>query len=114
IATIIGFSLLRPKKYRPSIKGIVLGLRNGALAGAQLAIILAAIGVIVQMLVTTGLGTLFSRLMIDLSGNSLEIALLLGMAITIFIGMGLPTPAAYSLAAIVVIPSLIDVGVDPL
>ncbi len=28
--------------------------------------------------------------------------------------MGLPTPAAYSLAAIVVIPSLIDVGVNPL
>jgi TRAP-type uncharacterized transport system fused permease subunit len=36
------------------------------------------------------------------------------MAIAIVIGMGLPTPAAYSLCAIVMIPSLIDVGVDPL
>lgn len=114
IAVLVVVSYLRPKRYRPRFADLVLGFRDGALAGAQLAIILAAIGVIVQMLVTTGLGTLFGRLMIDLSGSNQVIALLLGMAITIVIGMGLPTPAAYSLAAIVTIPSLIDVGIDPL
>lgn len=114
IATIVGMSVLRPRRYRPSFKNLLLGLRDGALAAAQLAIILAAIGVIVQMLVTTGLGTLFSRLMIDATGNSLEIGLLIGMGIVVLIGMGLPTPAAYSLAAIVVIPTLIDIGVNPL
>jgi TRAP transporter 4TM/12TM fusion protein len=114
IAAIVACSFVRPKKYRPSFKNLLLGFRDGAVAGAQLAVILAAIGIVVQMLVTTGLGTLFGRLMIEASGNSLEIALLLGMAIAIFIGMGLPTPAAYSLCAIVMIPSLIDVGVDPL
>ncbi len=114
IGTMVGLSFLRPKRYRPSLVRIVRGFRDGALAGAQLAIILAAIGVIVQMLVTTGLGTLFSDLMIRVSGNSLELALLLGMGICLLIGMGLPTPAAYSLAAVVVIPSLIDVGIDPL
>ena len=66
------------------------------------------------MLVTTGLATLLGRLMIELSGNSKEIALLLGMAIALVLGMGLPTPAAYSLCAIVMIPSLIDVGIDKL
>jgi TRAP-type uncharacterized transport system fused permease subunit len=105
---------VRPRRYRPTVIGIVHGLRDGALAGAQLGVILAAIGVIVQMLVTTGLGTLFADLMIRVSGNSVVLALLLGMAISLLIGMGLPTPAAYSLAAVVVIPSLIDVGVDPL
>lgn len=114
IGTMVGLSFLRPREYRPSVLRIMHGLRNGALAGAQLAVILAAIGVIVQMLVTTGLGTLFSELMIRVSGNSLELALLLGMGISLLIGMGLPTPAAYSLAAIVVVPTLIDVGVDRL
>ncbi len=114
ILVIVSLSVLRPKRYRPSFESLLNGLRDGALAGAQLGLILAAIGIIVQMLVTTGLGTLFGRLMIDLSGNNQVIALLLGMAITIVIGMGLPTPAAYSLAAIVMIPSLIDVGIDPL
>lgn len=114
IGAMIGLSFLRPRRYRPSVRGIVVGLRDGALAGAQLGVILAAIGVIVQMLVTTGLGTLFADLMIRVSGDSVLLALLLGMAISLLIGMGLPTPAAYSLAAVVVIPSLIDVGIDPL
>jgi TRAP transporter 4TM/12TM fusion protein len=114
IAVLVVGSYLRPKKYHPRVVDLLYGFRDGALAGAQLAVILAAIGVIVQMLVTTGLGTLFGRLMIDVSGNNQVIALTLGMAITIVIGMGLPTPAAYSLAAIVMIPSLIDVGIDPL
>jgi TRAP transporter 4TM/12TM fusion protein len=114
IAVLVVVSYLRPRKYRPRLAELLRGFREGALAGAQLAIILAAIGVIVQMLVTTGLGTLFGRLMIDVSGSNQVIALMFGMVITIVIGMGLPTPAAYSLAAIVVIPSLIDVGIDPL
>ncbi len=114
IAVLVVMSYLRPKKYRPRLLDLLYGFRDGALAGAQLAVILAAIGVIVQMLVTTGLGILFGRLMIDLSGSNQVIALLLGMAIVIVIGMGLPTPAAYSLAAIVMIPSLIDVGINPL
>jgi len=114
IGAMIGMSFLRPARYRPTVLGIVRGLRDGALAGAQLGVILAAIGVIVQMLVTTGLGTLFADVMIRVAGSSVVLALLLGMAISLLIGMGLPTPAAYSLAAVVVIPSLIDVGVDPL
>ncbi len=114
IGAMVVMSFVRPRRYRPTVRGIVLGLREGALAGAQLGVILAAIGVIVQMLVTTGLGTLFAELMIRVSGNSVLLALLLGMGISLLIGMGLPTPAAYSLAAVVVIPSLIDVGVDPL
>lgn len=114
ILAIVVLSFLRPAQYRPSVRDLLTGFRDGALAGAQLAVILAAIGIIVQMLVTTGLGTLFGRLMIEASGNSVEIALLLGMVIALIIGMGLPTPAAYSLCAIIMIPSLIDVGVDPL
>jgi TRAP transporter 4TM/12TM fusion protein len=114
IALLVVMSCLRPKAYRPRFRDLLNGFRDGALAGAQLAVILAAIGVIVQMLVTTGLGTLFGRLMIDVAGDNQVVALMLGMAITVVIGMGLPTPAAYSLAAIVMIPSLIDVGIDPL
>lgn len=114
IAVLVVVSYLRPKEYRPRFADLLHGFRDGALAGAQLAIILAAIGVVVQMLVTTGLGTLFGRLMIDVAGDNQVVALMLGMAIAIVIGMGLPTPAAYSLVAIVVIPSLIDVGIDPL
>jgi TRAP transporter 4TM/12TM fusion protein len=114
IVILVGGSLVRPKDLRPKSSSLVSGFAGGALAGAQLGIILAAIGIIVQVLVTTGLATLLGRVMIDISGNSKEIALVLGMVIAVFLGMGLPTPAAYSLCAIVMIPSLIDVGVDKL
>lgn len=114
IVSLVGLSTLRPSKYRPSFGKLLVGMRDGAYAGAQLALILATIGLVVQMLVTTGLGTLFGQLMIQVSGHRTEIPLLLGMGICVFIGMGLPTPAAYSLAAIVVIPSLISVGINPL
>jgi TRAP transporter 4TM/12TM fusion protein len=114
IVVLLGLSFLRPGQYRPSWRSVVAGLREGVLAGAQLALILAAIGVIVQVLVTTGLGTEFSRLMIAASGRSVELALLIGMVIALVIGMGLPTPAAYSLCTIVMVPPLIDVGIQPL
>lgn len=111
---VIGFSILRPKEFRPDFKSIFSGLHEGAMAGAKLATILFAIGIIVQMLVTTGAGLLLGRLMIELSAGNLAIGLILGMAVALFIGMGLPTPAAYALIAIVVVPSLIDLGLEPM
>jgi TRAP-type uncharacterized transport system fused permease subunit len=114
IAVLLTMSFLRPKEYRPSLMAVIGGMRDGVVAGAQLALILAAIGVIVQVLVTTGLGTEFSKLMIQASGESIEAALLMAMAIALVVGMGLPTPAAYSLCTIIVIPPLIDMGMRPL
>lgn len=114
IAVLVVMSFLRPRVHRPAWKDLVAGLRDGVIAAAQLGLILAAIGVIVQVLLTSGLGTEFSSIMIAISGRSVEIALLVGMVIALIIGMGLPTPAAYSLCTIVMIPPLIDVGVAPL
>ena len=109
-----GLCLLRPKDYRPTFSGIASGLLEGALTGARLAVILSAIGILVQMLVTTGAGLSLGRLMIDLSSGNLAVGLILGMCVSLVIGMGLPTPAAYALIAIVVVPSLIDLGLKPM
>jgi TRAP transporter 4TM/12TM fusion protein len=114
IVLMITTSFLRPAPYRPNLRGLADGLVEGAMTAAKLALILAAIGVIVQMLTTTGLGVQLGRLMIETSRESLSIGLLLGMGISLFIGMGLPTPAAYALIAIVVVPSLIELGLEPI
>lgn len=114
IAVLVLMSFARPRDLRPRIGELVDGVRNGVIAGAQLALILAAIGMIVQVLVTSGLGTQFSSWMVAISGRNVELALLVGMVIALVIGMGLPTPAAYSLCTIVMIPPLIDVGIEPL
>ncbi|MEP1612753.1 MAG: TRAP transporter fused permease subunit [Roseobacter sp.] len=110
----VGLSFLRPKEYRPAWHTLFGGFLEGALAGAKLTVILSAIGIIVQMLVTTGTGLSLGRLMIEASAGNLAIGLILGMLVSLVIGMGLPTPAAYALIAIVVVPSLIDLGIEPL
>ena len=114
IAVLVTMSFLRPRQYRPKRSELVIGVRDGVVAAAQLGLILAAIGIIVQVLLTSGLGTAFSSLMVAISGRHVELALLVGMAIALIIGMGLPTPAAYSLCTIVMIPPLIDVGIPTL
>ena len=114
IVVLVTMSCLRPRQYRPKRSELVMGVRDGVVAAAQLGLILAAIGIIVQVLLTSGLGTAFSSFMVAISGRNVELALLVGMAIALIIGMGLPTPAAYSLCTIVMIPPLIDVGVPTL
>jgi TRAP transporter 4TM/12TM fusion protein len=114
IAVLVTASFLRPRALRPSWRDLAQGLKDGVIAAAQLGLILAAIGIIVQVLLTSGLGNEFSSFMVKVSGQSMLIALLAGMAIALIIGMGLPTPAAYSLCTIVMIPPLIDVGVPAL
>lgn len=114
ITVLLVGALLRPAIYRPSINEFLHGLKQGILTAVQLALILAAIGIVVQTLTTTGTGVALGRTVGDLSAGSLWIGLFIGMLVSLCIGMGLPTPAAYALIAIVVVPSLIDLGMTPL
>lgn len=74
----------------------------------------AAAGIIAGVLGLTGLGSKIAVL-IDLgSGGSLMIALVLTMIVSIILGMGLPTTAAYLILATVVAPALVKMGVPVL
>lgn len=114
IGVLLATSFLRPAEYRPRLDALAAALVDGVVNAAKLALVLAAIGVLVQTMITTGLGFLLGGLMLDWSGGSLAMGLILGMLFSLGIGMGLPTPAAYSVIAIVVVPVLIDLGVDDL
>lgn len=107
-------SMLRPKKYRPKLGSFIDGFSSGLRIATYLALMLAAIGIVVQVLSTTGTGIALGRTIAQLSGESIGIAVLIGMGVSLVIGMGLPTPAAYSLIAIIVAPALIDAGLAPL
>ncbi|AQQ03865.1 hypothetical protein B0E33_09915 [Roseibium algicola] len=113
-AIALGISVLRPKHLRPSFKDIAGGFKIGVDTAVQLAVILAAIGLVVQTLTTTGLGISAGELISDLGQGNLFLTLLIGMFVCLIVGMGLPTPAAYSLIAIIVVPSLIDAGITPM
>ncbi len=114
IALLLGLAFVRPKQYRPSFQQLKDGLVFGVISACHLAVILAGIGIVVQVLVTTGAGFDLGRMIMYVADGEMFIALLLGMAISLLVGLGLPTPAAYALIAIIMVPFLIDLGIEPL
>lgn len=102
------------KETRPSLNELLRNLSTGAVVGAQIGISLALVGIMAQSLITTGMGTKIAGLVHSISGGNLIIALILTMVVSLILGCGVPPAAAYSLVAIVVIPSLIQLGVKPM
>ncbi|OSP54914.1 TRAP transporter [Pseudoruegeria sp. SK021] len=74
----------------------------------------AAAGIIAGILGMTGLGSKIAVLIDMGAGGSLFLALVLTMVVSIILGMGLPTTAAYLILATVVAPALVKLGVPVL
>jgi TRAP-type uncharacterized transport system fused permease subunit len=89
-------------------------LNLSARMAIQLIAVCAAAGVIVGVIGLTGVGLRFSSMLLAVAANSQLAALLFAMAISVLLGMGMPTTAAYAVAASVVAPGLIQMGVEPL
>jgi len=66
----------------------------------------AAAGLVVGGITMTGLGGKFGRLVFQLTGQDLFLSLLMIAALCILLGMGMPTPAAYIMAAVLAGPLL--------
>lgn len=75
------------------------GLVSGAKSAMTVAAACAAMGIVTQIFVMTGLAMNIVFFIKTLSGNVGILALVLTMAVTILFGMGVPTTAAYVLVA---------------
>ncbi len=93
---------------------IVDALHHGAKGTIQLLAVCACAGIIVGVIGLTGVGLRFSSMILAIAGDSQFLALVFAMAIAILLGMGMPTTAAYAVAASVVAPGLIKLGISPL
>jgi TRAP-type uncharacterized transport system fused permease subunit len=84
------------------------GFRRGAIILAPIAIILAAVNGVVDLLMVTGIPSRIALLLLQLSGGILIVAVLLGMAVCIVMGIGMPTVAAYVIVSTLVAPAFIS------
>lgn len=84
------------------------GARKGAVSLAGIAIIIAAINGVVTILLTTGIPSALTLALIDLSGGVMLVAVILAMGISIILGLGMPTAAAYLIVALLIAPTLIN------
>ena len=87
---------------------------EGAVMGANVAIILAVIGIAVAALEVTGLTLKLSVVLGNLAGNNLFLLLFFTALASILLGTGVPTPAAYVIVATVLSPLLIRQGLPAL
>lgn len=95
--------------YKPS--EVMNTIKDGGVNVIQITATCAAAGIIMGVLGLTGLGLKIASIVVGLSGGNLLVALLLTMGVTILLGMGLPTIAAYAIPASVVVPALVEMGV---
>jgi len=100
--------------YRPTLKGMRTALIDGLLLVSLLSLLLIAIGPLGQAFQTTNLSGKLGIWLIGILPDS-RIVLLIGAAVlSIVLGIGLPTPVAYLIAALAVVPFMIQIGIAPL
>jgi TRAP-type uncharacterized transport system fused permease subunit len=99
---------------RPKLKDMRTALHEGLLLVSLLSLLLIAIGPLGQAFQTTNLSGRLGVWLISILPDS-QIILLIGAAVlSIVLGIGLPTPVAYLIAALAVVPFMIQIGIAPL
>ncbi|KRT66516.1 MAG: TRAP transporter, 4TM/12TM fusion protein [Candidatus Rokubacteria bacterium CSP1-6] len=112
-AAVVVLSWIRPETRVGLRKGIQ-ALRDGAEQTVPVAMATASAGIVIGIILQTGLAIRFTSFLVDLAGGKLIVALLITMVAGIILGMGMPTTPAYIMQAAILIPALIKLGVQPL
>ena len=100
--------------YRMNLRAIMKAFEMAGVMSIQIITVCACAGIIVGVISLTGVGARFSNLLLGLAGVSQLLALVFAMLIAMLLGMGMPTTAAYAVAASVVAPGLVELGIPPL
>jgi TRAP transporter 4TM/12TM fusion protein len=115
---IVGQHVLQARVAGTSfVHGVLQGLadvRDGLIAGARnmvgISVAVAAAGIIVGSVASTGLNNAMVGVVEALSGGNVYILLLLTAVLCIFLGMGLPTTANYLVVASLLAGVLVELG----
>jgi TRAP transporter 4TM/12TM fusion protein len=99
---------------RNFVADVIGGLESATRESLQLVAVCAAAGIIGGVINLTGVGGRFANLLLQIAGEYTLLAMVFTMIVVGILGMGVPTTAAYAIAAAVVAPGLIRIGVPPL
>ncbi len=102
----------RGQRMKP--RDVVEALIATGIAALDILMIVAGAGFIIGILHVTGLGFALTVFLVNLGAGNLIALLVIASLMCIVLGMGMPTLGVYILLAILIAPSLVEVGVDPL
>ncbi|WP_334476380.1 TRAP transporter permease [Bradyrhizobium sp. AZCC 1699] len=117
-AIIATFALVAISWLRPSTalgwRACLEGLRDGAVQTVPVAMACASAGIVIGIVLQTGLALRFTAFLIDFTYGSLLPALLITMVAGVILGMGMPTTPAYIMQAALLVPAIMKLGVEPM
>lgn len=113
VAAIVA-SWLSARENRMGPRAVLDALDKAGRDVIQLVAICACAGIVVGVIALTGIGGRFSNMILALAGASKILALIFAALIALILGMGMPTTAAYAVAASVAAPGLAQIGIQPL
>jgi TRAP transporter 4TM/12TM fusion protein len=97
------------KETRMGPKQVIEALEKGARGSIQLMAVCAAAGIIMGVIVLTGIGGRFAGVLLAIADTNVLLAMFFTMGVCILLGMGMPTTAAYAVAASVMAPGLVQI-----
>ena len=112
VASVVASSLRKRTRMTP--KEFLKALEMGAKGALVVIAACACAGIVVGVITLTGLGLRFASIVLEIGAGSLLMTLILTMIACYFLGMGVPTTAAYIIVAVLTAPALIHFGMPVL
>lgn len=113
IMTCIALSFVN-KDTRMTIKRLLMVFEDAGKSAAMCAVAVAGAGLIVMSVTQTGLALTMGSMILSLGFGIKFLVLIMIAIVTIILGMGVPTTAAYVIAAALGVAPLVQLGVNPM
>ena len=113
IGLAILFSMFQGK-FRPTRKQMYDAIQEGFYLVAILSLLLVAVGPLGQVMLTTNLSGRLGSALVQYLPDTQLILLIGAMIVSLILGMGLPTPVAYIIVALALVPFMQQIGIPPL
>jgi len=101
-------------KYRPTLRQLYEAVEEGFYLVSVLSLLLIAIGPLGQVMLTTNLSGRLGSVLIQYLPDTQLFLLIGAMIVSLVLGMGLPTPVAYIIVALALVPFMQQIGLPPL
>lgn len=102
------------KENRMSLRGFMDAALDASKQAYGIAIPTAACGIMIGIVVQSGVANKLAKIISSTGSSSLALALIITMLGCMLLGMALPTVAAYLIANILFCSTLVSLGIDPL
>ncbi|MEW5920855.1 MAG: TRAP transporter fused permease subunit [Bacillota bacterium] len=113
IGTILVISIFN-KNIKVTVSWFLDILADGAKRALSICAAVACAGIVIGVVLMTGLGLKLAGVIIDYAAGNIFILLVLSAMASLVLGMGLPSVVCYILLATLVGPALAQLGVEPI